>query len=155
MPDRVVDEVGHQPLDETRLAEGRGGIERDLEFQSALLELGTTGGEDGLGEVGEVKGLTPGEAALAAREGEQGLDQPLLLLAGGEHPPVALPERLDRGIGVAERHLGDRALACERRAQLVGGVGHELALRLEGRLETAEQPVEGAAELVELVGRTF
>ena len=62
-----------------------------------------------------------------------------------------LAERRRAGLGVGERDLDERALERERRAQLVRGVGRELALRVEGRLEPAEELVEGVAELGDLV----
>ena len=85
------------------------------------------------------------EAALAAREGEQRFDQALLLLADGEQLLAGVPVATSMlGVGVAERELEQGALERERGAQLVGGVGDELPLRVERRLETGEQPVEGA-----------
>ena len=54
-------------------------------------------------------------------------------------------------VGVAEGELEQGALEREGGAQLVGGVGDELPLRVEGGLEAGEQSVEGGAELLELV----
>ena len=49
-------------------------------------------------------------------------------------------------------HLEVGAQAGERRAQLVGGVEHQLALGPARRLERLEQAVEGAPEAAQLVG---
>ena len=49
-------------------------------------------------------------------------------------------------------HLEVRAQAGERRAELVGGVEHQLALGLARGLEGAQQPVERPTEAPELVG---
>ena len=55
-------------------------------------------------------------------------------------------------LGVLER-LDVRAQARDRRAQLVAGVGDELALRLDRALERVERGVEAAREPAELVLR--
>ena len=56
-----------------------------------------------------------------------------------------------RGGGIAEGDLNEGAFSGERGAELVGGVGDEASLRLEGSLEAREEVVEGVAELFELV----
>ena len=71
------------------------------------------------------------EAALAARERQQRIDHALLLLADREHALTGGAQRRGAGGWVGERHLEDRALERERRAQLVRGVRDELALSLE------------------------
>ncbi len=108
---------------------------------------GSGGGRDG----GEVDELVVVEAALAAGEREQRFDQTFLLLADREQLLAGVPVGLDAGVRIAESELEQRALERERRAQLVGGVGDELSLRLEGGLEPCEQSVDGRAELLELV----
>ena len=60
-------------------------------------------------------------------------------------------QRLERGVGVRQRDLHQRLEPRQRGAQLVRGVGDELALGVEGRVEPREQPVEGVSELLELV----
>ena len=62
-------------------------------------------------------------------------------------------QRLNARVGVGQRHLRQSLQPGERRAQLVRGVGDELALCLEGRIEPFQQPVERVAELLELVVR--
>ena len=104
-----------------------------------------------VGDLTQVHGRARLEPALAPGQRQQRLDQPLLLLAGGEHAPARLAQRLDRRVGVAERDLDERALERDRRPQLVRRVRDEPALGLERRLEPAEQPVERVAELLELV----
>ena len=55
------------------------------------------------------------------------------------------------GVGVGEGDLEQRSLAGEGGPQFVRGVGHEVALGLEGRFEPPEEVVEGPAEFGELV----
>src|SRR5581483_9900612 len=107
----------------------------------------------GGGDCGEVDGLAAVEAALAAGEGEQCFDEAFLLFADGEQLLTRVPVRVDAGVRVAERQLEQRTLERERRSELVRGVGDELALRLERRLESREQSVDRSAELLQLVVR--
>ena len=69
--DRVRDEVGDEPFDETRIARRAGGLEVHVEGKPVVVCRRCGGGGDG----GEVDGLVAREAALAAREGEQCFDQ--------------------------------------------------------------------------------
>ena len=62
----------------------------------------------------------------------------------------ALALGLGQPVGVLE-HLDVGAQAGDRRAQLVAGVGHEVALRLDRALERVERRVEAAREAGELV----
>ena len=75
------------------------------------------------------------QAGLAARKGEQGVDQLLEVLLGCEYALVSPTQRAHVGLGTGKRDLDEGALACQWRAQLVGGVGDELALRVVGVLE--------------------
>ena len=84
-------------------------------------------------------------------EGEERLEQALLLGLGFEHLLAGRAQRVEREVGVGKGDLEQCAAQGERRAQLVRGVGDELALRLKGRLEPAEQSVEGVAELFQLI----
>ena len=96
---------------------------------------------------GEVDGLTAVDPALAAREHEQRLDQAFLLLADGKQLLARVPVGLDAGVRIAQRELEQGALERERRAQLVRRVGDELPLRIEGRLEAAEQSIDRLTKL--------
>ena len=92
------------------------------------------------------------EAALAPREREERLDQPLLLRADRQHLLAQVcAERVDVCVRIGERDLDQCALERERGAQLVRGVGDELPLRVERGLEAREQLVEGVPELSDLV----
>ena len=149
--DRVLDQVRDEPLDHRRVAR-RGrvtelGVHLDPVRGHRAHDLG--------GHLAQVDRGTLLEPALAAGERQQRLDQALLLLARGEHAPARLAQRLDRRIGIAERHLDQRALERDRRPQLVRGVGDEPALGLERRLQAPEQPVEGVTEFLELVVGSF
>ena len=113
--------------------------------------FGTASLEDLGGDGGEIEGLALVEAALAAGEGEQRFDQPFLLLADDEDALAGFAERVGRRVGVGERDLDEGALVGEWGAQLVRGVGDELALGIEGGFEAAEEPVDGVRKLLELV----
>ncbi|WP_345146080.1 hypothetical protein [Nonomuraea rubra] len=56
------------------------------------------------------------------------------------------------GVGVGEGDFEQGTQAGQGGAQLVGGVGDEVALGVEGGLQPGEQVVEGVAELGQLVG---
>ena len=84
---------------------------------------------------GEVDGLVSVQPAFAAGEGEQGLDQARLLIAGGEHLLGGGTPGGGRRAGVIERNLEEGALGRQGGAQLVGGVGDEVPLGLEGGFE--------------------
>ena len=92
------------------------------------------------------------QAALAAGQGEQRFDQPFLLLACGEHFLAGQAQGGGGGGGVCEGYLDHGAFEGERGAQLVGGVGDELPLGVEGGLQPGEQCVDGVGEVGELVG---
>ena len=145
--DRVAEEVGDEPLDEARVAGRLGRLKRGVEDESVVV----CGGRGGSGDGGEVDRLAAVEAALAAGEGEQRLDQAFLLLADGEQLLARVPVGVDAGVGIAESELEQGALEGEGRAQLVRGVGDELSLCFEGCFEAGEQSVDGVAELLELV----
>ena len=149
--DGVAEEVGDEPLDEARVAGRLRRLERGVEREAVVI----CGGGGGRADRGEVDGLLAVEAALAAGEREQRFDQTFLLLADGEELLAGVPVGVDAGVGIAEGELEQGALEGERGAQLVGGVGDELSLRLEGGFEPAEQSVDGGAELLELVVGSF
>ena len=108
--------------------------------------------QNGFADLGEVGSLTVVESAFAAGEGEEGLDQGLLLPVGGEERLAGRSPHL-RGGGIAEGDLDQGALPGEGRSQLVGGVGDEATLRLERSVEPREEVVEGVPELLEFVLR--
>ena len=102
------------------------------------------GGHDGADHVAQVESFLPVETALAAGQGEQRLDEPLLLIPCGQHPLAGAPQGRDGGLRVGQRHLRHGALPRQRGAQFVRGVGDELALGAERRFQAAEQAVEGS-----------
>ena len=78
---RVVDQVGHEPLEEAGVAEdGRGG-DRGADGQPAVSGVWLAGAQGVAGDVSEVEGLSAVEAALAAGQGQQRLDQLFLMFA--------------------------------------------------------------------------
>ena len=68
---------------------------------------------------GEVKCLLAARARLSPGEGEEGVEQPLLLRSCGQHPLVGGVEAVGRRVGVRQRHLGDCSLTGQRGAKLV------------------------------------
>ena len=62
-------------------------------------------------------------------------------------------EILDGGVGIGEGEVEEGPVEGQRRSQLVGGVGDEAALGLEGGLESIEQPVDGVGQIFNLVAR--
>jgi hypothetical protein len=92
-----------------------------------------------------------GEAGLAVRQGEQRVDELMLLGAGCQDPLVSGAERLDGGTGVGEGDLADNPLARQRGAQFMRGVGDELALGGKGGLQACQQTIDGVGEFGELV----
>ena len=102
------------------------------------------------GDLGEVHRFAVDDLVVAAGEQQQALDQLLAALVGGQQRLAELLE-LDRGAGVGEVHLEQRAVDRQRGAQLVRGVGDEALLRGEGPLQAVQHLVEGVGELLELV----
>ena len=100
------------------------------------------GSEHIAGDRGQVDPLAGVDAALSVGQGQERVDQLLLLLALLEHLPAGRPERPDRCSRVAEDHLEQRSNRGQRRAELVRGVGDEPSLGIERALETPEQPVD-------------
>jgi len=91
------------------------------------------------------------EAALTAGQGEEGIDELRLFLAGVDHVVAGGFEGVQGERRVGQRDLQERLGEHDRGAQLVGGVGHEASLGVEGRFQAAEQSVDGVAEVFELV----
>ncbi len=127
-------------LDELPVAFDAGRVERRVQLQVRGARSRAAAGDHLFGHRHQVDRLAVLEAPLAAGQVEQRLDQPLELLLGGEHALVRCAQRLDAGVGVRQRHLSQRLQPGERCAQLVGGVGDELALGLEGRSSRASSP---------------
>ena len=92
------------------------------------------------------------ESAFAAGEGEEGFDQRSWSRLEASSSSAGRSPHL-RGGGIAEGDLHQCALSGEGGSELVGGVGDEATLRLEGGVEAPEEVVEGVAELLELVLR--
>ena len=69
-----------------------------------------------------------------------------MLVARGEHLLAHLAKRVNARVGVGERDLDQGALERERGAEFMGGVGDELALCVEGCLESFEERVEGVVQ---------
>jgi hypothetical protein len=149
---RVVEEVLDQALEQAPIAFNRNRAtvcQRGVELRPP--SAARISGEHVVDHRRQIDRLAAIETLLAPGKGEQRLDQPLLLLAGGQQPPIVGLQRLDRGVRIGERDLNQRALPRQRSTQLVRGVGHELALGDERSLEAGDELVERVAELLELV----
>ena len=94
---RVVDQVRGQPLGQPRAARRQRGAERGRNGQVPVAALGPAGSHDLAGHVGQVEGLVRVEACLAAGQGEQRIDELLLLGAGGQDPLVGGAQGVDAG----------------------------------------------------------
>ena len=83
---------------------------------------------------------------VKAGQGEQVLDEALDPRHLGQHDALDSPHLLGRRSLAAGQHLKLPADRGERRAQLVGGVGDELALAREGVVKAVQHVVEGLGE---------
>ena len=99
----------------------------------------------------KVDGFSMVEAALAAGQDEEGVDELRLVLARVDDLLAGGPERVEGDGGVGQGYLQEGLTQHERGAQLVGGVGDEAPLGVERHLEAGEKPVDGVAEALELV----
>src|SRR5262249_50954601 len=135
----VVDQVGHQPFGQQGVTVQGRGPDSGLDAQPLAAEVGAAGPQDLPGDGCQVDGLALAEAALAAGQGEQRLDEAFLLGVGGEHLPRDTAPGFGGGGGVIQRDLQHGALPGEGGAQLVGGVGGEVPLGVEGGFQAGEQ----------------
>ena len=129
------------------------GLERDRHRQPAGRDLRAARREHVPGDGGEVDGDAAVEAALPPRQRQQRLEQPFLFFPGDEHPAAGGAQRLGVRAGVAERDFEHGPRAGERRAQLVRGVGDELPLRAERRVQAAEEIVDRVRQFAQVVIR--
>jgi hypothetical protein len=106
------------------------------------------------GDGGEIERLFAVQAALAARQGEQRLEELLLLPPAVDDVFAGRAKFVESEAWIGERDLEHGPLHGERRPQLVRGVGDEVALRLEGGLQPLEQAVDDVCEVFQLVTRT-
>src|ERR1700683_1238311 len=84
VPDGVVDQVGHQLLNQERVAVGDGGLDVGVDVQAEGGDRGPGGGQGGAGDHRQVDGLALAGACLAAGQGEQRLEEAFLLDVGSE-----------------------------------------------------------------------
>ena len=78
------------------------------------------------------------EAALAAGQDEERIDELRLVFAGVDGLLAGSPERAEGDVGVGQGHLEEGLAQHERGAQVVGGVGDEASLGLEGSFEAPD-----------------
>jgi hypothetical protein len=151
VPDGVVDQVRGQLLDQQQVTVEGGGLEVGADAEAQAADLRARDGQGLGGDGGQIEGLPDGGAGLAAGQGEQRLDQALLLGVGGEQLRADGLPGPGRGGRVGPRDLEQGALAGQRGAQLVRCADGEPPLGLEGGLQPREQAVEGVPEFPELV----
>jgi hypothetical protein len=78
------------------------------------------------------------EAAFAARQYEQRVDEALLVLPFGQDVVAGCAEGVEGGVGIGEGHLQQRPRDGERGAQLMRGVCDEAPLGVERRFQPCE-----------------
>ena len=88
-------------------------------------------------------------AGVGAGQVEQVGDETLEALDLGQHAGLGRHRIGAGGVGQVDLELGPHA--CQRGAQLVGGIGDEPALAVGGRLDAFEHPVHGAGQAGHLV----
>jgi hypothetical protein len=88
---------------------------------------------------------------LAAGQGEQVVDQAGHAVAGPLDHGHGVAQVVGVGPGVGQGDVDVGADDGQGVAQLVGGVGDELALGGEGRVQPGQHGVEGVGQLLELV----
>jgi hypothetical protein len=151
--DGVLEQVEHESFDQARLAEQPGGLKPAINRNSAHLGLAEKPVGDIPGDDVQLDRRRMGDPPLPLSQCQKGVDQPLLLFVLLQHLLTGLPECARAGVGIAQHHFHHRANGGERSAQLVGGVGHEPALSLEGAFQSAQQSVDRVSELPELIAR--
>jgi hypothetical protein len=102
-----------------------------VDGQPACGGIGLSGVQGLVRDGREVEGVAVVQAALAAGQGEQRVDQPFLLLAGFQDVLADRAEGGGGGAGVGEGDLDHGAFDGQRGTQFVGGAGNELALGVE------------------------
>ena len=107
------------------------------------------------GDRGQVDPLPRFDPALPVGQGEERVDQLLLLGALVEHLLAGRPERAGRRLRVAQDQLKQRADRGQRRAELVRGVGDEPPLGVERAFEATQKAIDRVGELPELVLRSL
>ena len=107
-----------------------------------------------LGGCGQIDRFAPVEATFTACEGQQSFDEALLLFARCQEFFERGTEFLGGRVRVGEGDFKERSVEGERGPQLVGGIGDEAPLGLEGVVESGQQSVDGVGEVLHLVIRS-
>jgi hypothetical protein len=128
MAQRVINEVRHQALDQSRVTDDLCPGELGLNVKISTPCLLGSRDEYMLGEIRQIGLLPHFETAFARREGEEGVDEPLLLTTELQGLLASCPQFRRSGVGVRESNLQERALTCERSSQFVRGVRNKVAL---------------------------
>jgi hypothetical protein len=101
--DGVVHQVGDQPLGQARVAQDPAGVQGGVDAELAAARLGVAGQQHLVGDRGQVNPLPAVQAGLAAGQDQQGVQQPLLLLAGGQDAAEGGPQRPQGGVAGSAR----------------------------------------------------
>ena len=109
--DGVVDEVGDEAFDQSRVPGRQRGRQVFGEVDASLCHLVAAGCEHSSDDVGEVDGVPAGDAALAGGQGEQGVDEALLVSAKSEGLLAGRAEGVGIGVGVGESDFEEGPLA--------------------------------------------
>jgi hypothetical protein len=114
--DGIVDEVGDESFDQSRVAVERSGEDGGLDMQFEGLRVDSRVEQHGLADVRQVGSLPVVESALTAGKGEEGFDEVFLLVVGGEQFLGGVTPGVCAGVGVVEGDLEQVALRRERGA---------------------------------------
>ena len=114
-------------------------------------ERGALRGGGGDNGVERKRRLVGGRALLSAGEDKEAIEQPVDVIELVAQPVAEVHHVRRGGPGLGQRDIEPDSHGGVRGAQLVRGVGDELALGLERPVQAAEQVVEGVGQLLELV----
>ncbi len=153
MANGIGEQVDDEPLDQEEVSIEWRRCRHLINVNFEARGFGLEPSESLLHQRGDVDRLTFTQTALTAGEGEQSLDQMCLFVVRGKHLFCGGAPFGVAGMRIIERNLEEIALGGEWGAQLVGSVGDEVLLGVEGTFKPREEAVEGVAELLELVLR--
>jgi hypothetical protein len=150
VPDRVLHQVLYEPFDQDRVAGGRGGAGVAVDGDGAVGGLRCGLVQYVPYDVGQVERCGAGDHVLAAGQGEQAVDEPLVP-AVDDQQRFAEAAYVLGGVRAAYRDVHERPVDRQRGAQLVRGVRDEAALAVERPGQPFQHRVEGVGQLLDVV----